>query len=284
MLFSERFGFKKMEDIILIDRLTDPLKNSLANVIYDILREADKVYSNYNQKASWVIYSFLIKEFFKEQINNSYELGYHFTVYYEDIIKRLEDLEWYAYYDLLEVFASAKILDKKKREEVNKILESENSGYRLSESNEFIPITDDISIKSINAASESPFDYAKNHIQKSLTYISEKENQDYNTVVREAISAVESCLIEFSGLPANKKNTLGTAIKAIRDKSNNNVDLTFLKPFETMYGLASNNGIRHAGNEKTIVSDLPDAVLVLTTCSAVINYLGVKIAYDSNKS
>ncbi len=48
-----------------------------------------------------------------------------------------------------------------------------------------------------------------------------------------------------------------------------------------MYGLASNNGIRHAENEKTIVSDLPDAVLVLTTCSAVINYLGVKIAYDS---
>lgn len=50
---------------------------------------------------------------------------------------------------------------KKKREEVNKILESENSGYRLSESNEFIPITDDISIKSINAVSESPFNYAK---------------------------------------------------------------------------------------------------------------------------
>ncbi|NTP71467.1 hypothetical protein HQ845_14135, partial [Enterococcus faecium] len=170
-----------------------------------ILREADKVYSNYNGKVSWVIYSFLIKEFFKEQINNSYELGYHFTVYYEDIIKRLEDLEWYAYYDLLEVFASAKILDKKKREEVNKILESENSGYRLSESNEFIQITDDISNQSINAVSESPFNYAKNHIHKSLTYISEKENQDYNTVVREAISAVESCLIEFSGLPANKK-------------------------------------------------------------------------------
>ncbi|HFM7113001.1 TPA: hypothetical protein ACG9YO_002905, partial [Enterococcus faecium] len=63
--------------------MTDPLKNSLANVIYDILREADKVYSNYNGKVSWVIYSFLIKEFFKEQINNSYELGYHFTVYYE---------------------------------------------------------------------------------------------------------------------------------------------------------------------------------------------------------
>lgn len=48
-----------MEDIILRDRLTDPLKNSLANVIYDILREADKVYSNYNGKVSWVIYSFL---------------------------------------------------------------------------------------------------------------------------------------------------------------------------------------------------------------------------------
>ena len=31
------------------------------------------------------------------------------------------------------------------------------------------------------------------------------------------------------------------------------------------------NRIRHAGNEKAIVSDLPDAILVLTTCSALIN-------------
>lgn len=44
-----------------------------------------------------------------------------------------------------------------------------------------------------------------------------------------------------------------------------------------MYGLASNNGIRHTGNEKTILADLSDAILVLTTCSAVINYLSIKL-------
>lgn len=44
-----------------------------------------------------------------------------------------------------------------------------------------------------------------------------------------------------------------------------------------MYGLASNNGIRHAVNKKTNLSDLPDAILVLTTCSADINYLSIKL-------
>lgn len=40
MLFSERLGFKKVEDIILVDRLSETLKNSLANVIYDIFQES----------------------------------------------------------------------------------------------------------------------------------------------------------------------------------------------------------------------------------------------------
>lgn len=285
MLFSERLGFKKVEDIILVDRLSETLKNSLANVIYDIFQESHKIHSEYDYRktGSWKIYYFLIKEFFKGQINNSLDCGYGFTVYYEEIIDRLDNMEWYAYFDLLETLAKMKIIDIRKRKSINNILESENSGYRLSESNEFIPITDDVAIKNIDAASESTFECAKNHIQKSLTYISDKQNQDYNNVVREAISAVESCIIEISGLPATKKNTLGTAVKAIRDNPNIEIDLTFLKPFETMYGLASNNGIRHAGNEKAIVSDLPDAILVLTTCSALINYLGIKLLNNPPK-
>ena len=215
MLFSERLGFKKVEDIILVDRLSETLKNSLANVIYDIFQESHKIHSEYDYRktGSWKIYYFLIKEFFKGQINNSLDCGYGFTVYYEEIIDRLDNMEWYAYFDLLETLAKMKIIDIRKRKSINNILESENSGYRLSESNEFIPITDDVAIKNIDAASESTFEYAKNHIQKSLTYISDKQNQDYNNVVREAISAVESCIIEISGLPATKKNTLGTAVK-----------------------------------------------------------------------
>lgn len=48
MLFSERLGFKKVEDIILVDRLSETLKNSLANVIYDIFQESHKIHSEYD--------------------------------------------------------------------------------------------------------------------------------------------------------------------------------------------------------------------------------------------
>lgn len=36
-------------------------------------------------------------------------------------------------------------------------------------------------------------------------------------------------------------------------------------------------------NQKAIVSDLPDAILVLTTCSALINYLGIKLLNNPPK-
>ena len=36
--------------------------------------------------------------------------------------------------------------------------------------------------------------------------------------------------------------------------------------------------------KKAIVSDLPDAILVLTTCSALINYLGIKLLNNPSQN
>lgn len=274
MLFSKRLGFKKIEDVILMESLSENLQNRLVNIIYYLFED----FSRKDYDKPWKVYSFLINNFFKEKIIDNYSEGYGFRTYFEDIIQKLAKLEWYAYYDVIEFLAKVDLIDNQLRELINQILELEMSGYRLMENNEFIPITDEISINTIDAISKSPFEYARNHIEKSISYLNEKENPDYNAVVREAISAVESCLIEVSELPSNKKNTLGVAVKKIKDDQNSNIELAFLKPFEMMYGLASNNGIRHAGNEKTIVSDISDAILVLTTCSAVINYLAIKLA------
>lgn len=222
---------------------------------------------------------FYIEEFFKENMTSNLSSSHHYITYHKDVIQKLEELEWYAYYDLIELLAKVKLklINSDLKGKITRILEEEQSGYRLVENNVFIPITDEHSILTIDSASESPFEYAKKHLQNAISNLSEKENPDYNSVTREAINAVESCFIQVAGLQPNKKNTLGVAIKKIIDNRNNEIDLTFIKPFETMYGLASNNGIRHAGNEKTILLDLWDAILVLTTCSAVINYLSIKL-------
>ncbi|WHZ31469.1 hypothetical protein QNK01_08270 [Desemzia incerta] len=266
-----------MEDVILIDSISDSLKNRFSNILYEVFEETVKISTYGTESFSWDLYRFLIEEFFKENITFSLSSRHHYTTYHEDVIQKLEELEWYMYYDLIEILAKVNLIDKNLKEKITRILEEEQSGYRLMENNEFVPITDEHSILTIDSASESPFEYAKTHLQNAISNLSEKENPDYNSVIREAINAVESCFIQVAGLQPNKKNTLGVAIKKIIDNHNNEIDLTFIKPFETMYGLASNNGIRHAGNEKTILSDLSDAILVLTTCSAIINYLSIKL-------
>lgn len=266
-----------MEDVILIDSISDSLKNRFSNILYEVFEDVEKSSAYGEKPTSWDLYRFLIEEFFKENIIFNLSARRPYTTYHESVIQKLEELEWYMYYDLIEILAKVDLIDTNLKEKITRILEEEQFGYRLMENNEFVPITDEHSFLTIDSASESPFEYAKTHLQNAISNLSEKENPDYNSVIREAINAVESCFIQVAGLPPNKKNTLGVAIKKIIDNHNNEIDLTFIKPFETMYGLASNNGIRHAGNEKTILSDLSDAILVLTTCSAVINYLSIKL-------
>lgn len=42
-------------------------------------------------------------------------------------------------------------------------------------------------------------------VQNAILNLSEKENPDYNLVIREAINAVESCFIQVAGLQTNKR-------------------------------------------------------------------------------
>lgn len=277
MLFSKRMGFKKIEDVIFVESLPIPLRKRLKNILYQIFEKNSNRGNHYGSGGNhWELYRFLIEEFFKEDIQSKKDSGYIFSVYYKDVVSLLDKMEWYSYYDILELIGEVGLITPDIKDKINYILNEQQSGYRLSEDNLFIPLTDEVAISTIDSASESTFMHAREHINKALKELSDKRTKDYNSVIRETINSVESCLIEIAGLSTKDKNTLGKAVKAI-SKKHPELELSFFKPFEQLYGIASNNGIRHAGNENTLISDLPDAILVLTTCSAIINYLSVKI-------
>lgn len=277
MLFSKRLGFQPIDDIIQIDYLNTELRNRMENVIYRIF---ENIQSNGSitglELSSFDLYRHFIEEYFKENIYENLDSGRYFTAYYRDVVIKLRELPWFSYYDIFEVMGG--VISKKVRENLNRILEEEQSGYRMTKESIFIPVTDKLSLEAINQTEESPFDHAKKHISLAIKELGNKDQTNYNAVIREAITATESYMIQLADLPPKGKATMGDAVKKVREKYSEDIQMEFIKPFETLYGIASNKGIRHAGNDKTIVSDREDAILVLTTCSAMLNYLSSKVS------
>lgn len=276
MTFSERLGFREFSEIIQKDSISEPLQNRIFNLVYDSFSNLDAS----RQASFYQLYKLIMTEYYKKAYSDILDSEYYADVYFNEIKEQILIRPWYEIYDFLEFLLRFEelILTKQDSKKLNKILNEEKSAYRLSDSRIFIPIIDDLSLTTIDTSlnSNGSFQHAQEHLLKSVQLLGLKKATDYNSIIRKSIDAVESCFIEVSKLDPGKKNTLGSAVKEIK-KIYPTLNMDFFKPFEQLYGFASNNGIRHPGNEKTIESDLADTILVLTTCSAMLNYLSVKI-------
>lgn len=282
MLFSERNKLNNIDEIMHIDDLTPDLEQALGNSLFKITEMIDhRVTVNNN------LINYFANDFLMELLNQQpTDIHYYDPIelcqfLIREINKKIElDNSWYIYYDAIE-FASEWIITNSlyTRQELceticdytNEKMAKYNSGFRISEFLEFVPITDEISIKAIASTQETIFEQARNHIRKALNSLRDKESPDYNSVIRESINAVESCL---KALVDNESVTLGGAIRELK-KSHPNIDTEFLQPFNEIYGRISNDGIRHANGSAENVKHANDAeaILILTTCSALINYL-----------
>jgi len=100
---------------------------------------------------------------------------------------------------------------------------------------------------------------------------------NYRNSIKESISAVEAMRQIITGT----KSTLGQAVKKLKD---NGVQIhpAFEGALDKMYGYTSDaEGIRHALLLESTL-DSTDALLMLVSCSAFVNYLkGKSIAVSS---
>lgn len=186
--------------------------------------------------------------------------------------------EWFSVYDLVEILIELLSVNEKPEvaDDINNLLIEEKSGYRIIPTSDkddtvyqVVPITAPIEISSIEAAGETSFDSVNQHITKALACYSDRQSPDYSNSIKESISAVESLCCHFTG---NRKATLGQALKKL-EEDGWAIHGSFKTALEKLYGYTSDeDGIRHGGLDSS-KADAEDALFMLVSCSAFINYL-----------
>lgn len=280
MKFSDRIEVTNLNSVIQTNSISDGLRNMLWNSLnvkfFNLVKPADYdsilEYTGLMELATnlWMYY-------FKLPLEETPHLRKDFINY---IKKYIKTCEWYDVYNFLE-FTMDYMTDKEMCnnyiEFTNRILKEELSGYRIIDK-KCIPITDEIELIEINKAIENTtsnsFEGAKIHIKTALSILSNKQlvaDEKYRNVIKESISAVESICNAISG---KKSDGLKNALKVIKSKM-------YLHPaleegFKKLYGYTSDaNGIRHSLFDAPEL-DLEDAIYMLVTCSAFVNYLAIK--------
>jgi hypothetical protein len=278
MRFSQRIGKKPEKKEIQIEDIDLELRIRLWNIItmfiFDQLDDSGRNEETVFRTFSKTIYH----EFFKYPLD---ALPLRKSEIIERFKKYFFDFKWYEVYDFIEFIISFDENDIDLELDIfisacNDTLESEFSAYRIVD-NQIAPITNEIEIMQIETAIEKTEQYtsfvgSNIHLHKALEMLSNKTNPDYRNSIKESISAVESISKIISN---NSKDSLGGALDKIKGKLKIHPSLE--KGFKQIYGYTSDSGgIRHGLMENPDCA-FEDALFMLISSSAFINYLIAKI-------
>jgi hypothetical protein len=268
-LFSERNKHQAVKVDIQIECINDQLRTRLWNTVYTYFIEGniEKDLNGYSV-ASMLIWA----DLFVLPLNSM-------PYYKKELIDKIHVLfkhgEWFTIFDFIEFvieISDEKYFIEQFSDNINLNLEKELSAYRLLE-DKIVQINDEIEISTIETAiNESGTSRSvTNHLKRALELLSDRQNPDYRNSIKESISAVEAICIDITN---NPKATLGQALKQIEKSTDLHKSLQ--SAFSSLYGYTSEaDGIRHAMlDESTLKQE--DALFMLVSCSAFVNYLKMK--------
>jgi hypothetical protein len=279
MRFSQKIGKTPVRDQIQIEGVDTKLENKIWNsVLVDFFNKIKT--SRYNNEESDLgnILKHIWVEFFEERIDEipKFNTGQVYTTGVMDYIKAwFFRAAWYEKYDFIEFLSKIdnKALHIEFSKKINIVLSKEMSGYRIVDEH-IVQITSNEEIQEIEKAlmSSSKYESVTIHLSTALELLSNRENPDYRNSIKESISAVESlCII----ITDDSNATLGKALVQI--EKNYQIHGALKSAFSALYGYTSDSsGIRHALLEDDISVNQEDALFMLVSCSAFINYLRKK--------
>ena len=273
-LFSERYGYTKPSDVIIREQITPEIESAICNCI-EYLRQDLMPYNNGYRRLKiqmWIYY-------LNNKINDYYEGDNIIQDYIED-----NNIDWFYKLDLIEFlveyvvaliknnFLPQKILfDFSKR--LNKEFERLSFAYRLID-NKIVEITSKEEITTVETVLVESKDNVRMHLSKALELYAFRPEGDYCNSIKESISAVEAYCREKTG-----ENNLGDALKKL-EKVGVVIPNVLRTAFEKLYAYTNQptTGIRHAlmDSSGTYVPKAEEALFMLVSCSAFINYLNKK--------
>lgn len=282
MRFSERYGHKKVRDIVQIESIDEPLKNALWSLlkvhIWDKVRASTGIYGGYYISADTnrEIYSLCQRlwfNYFKKPLDR---LDHDWSEVLKQLRTYFFECEWYELYDFIEFCANN--YDRHQFKErftisCNAALEKEMSAYRFIDGL-ISQITEQEQLDEIEKALEESRGPVHTHLRRSLELLSSRETPDYRNSIKESVCAVESLV----GLVLGSKGTLGQLIKKLEDEINLHPALK--TAFSSLYGYTSDEGgIRHALLESENIR-FEDAKFFMVVCSAFINFVESKVVQN----
>lgn len=275
-LFSERYGYVKPSDVIIREQITPEISNTICNC-YEFLK-TDLLYCGHNIYRGIKLH--IWTNFLDEKMTDYYD-GNNIIEEYMDA----DEIDWYYKLDLIEFSIKyiAKLVQKGEItnqkvlfsfvNRLNKEFQRLNFAYRVVDY-KIVEITSKEEIIAIESALVQSKDNVKSHLNKALELYALKPEGDYSNSIKESISAVEAYCREKTG-----ENTLGDALKKL-EKVGIIIPNILKVAFDKLYAYTNQptTGIRHAlmDIEGTYVPKAEEALFMLVSCSAFINYLSKK--------
>ena len=275
-LFSERHGYIKPSDALIVECMPKEVQNSIYNCLYNFGEENPGFFEALD-KMVWA-YFLNEKECDYDQIQ--FKRG--------DIILYIIDnsqYEWHQKLSLIEYLLDLlEAIEKNKQQKmpsfidsINRSFERLNYGYRII-NNMVTPISSKEEVNSIEEAIGSAKDNIREHMNSALKHLADKEKPDYRNSIKESISAVGALCREMTG-----ENDLGKALFVL-EKKQGKLHPQLKAAFDNLYKYVNEkqSGIRHELMDEsgTYVPTYHEAKYMLVICSAFINYLNGKFGSD----
>ena len=266
LTFSQRMGLSAVRHTIQTQEMSDSLRNSLWNAL---VLEAWDLYEP--QRSATLLprlrhyRTALYCDFLKQPVDRM-------SPYHPDLIQMIREhffaWTWNEVYDFLE-FTLAALENRDLVRLVNVVLAEELSGYRYIDGC-ISPITDENEMASLNEAlQDNDYPGVKQHLQRALELMSDRDNPDYRNSIKESISAVESIARVITGA---SEATLGKALNVLEEQVP--LHQALKAGFSKLYGYTSDEeGIRHSILEDGTNVGLTEAKYFLVSCAAFTNYL-----------
>lgn len=289
--FSQRYGYTSLANVIIREDMPESIQNAICNC-YDKMPDAnipDHDVGGYVGVKN-ALTEYLWCNFLNNRAEDLYE-KYRYGEIIDAFIDTLLDNEfpWYSKLDMIEMSLdflfdvykenscgfkeSPSVFEKN----INKEFARLNYAYRIVD-HFIVEITSEEEIKAVEKAIDTNSDNVRVHLASALELMSKRPNGEYRSSIKESISAVEKwcrkCTGEKDLRPAlNKLSSKGIKIHP-------KLHSTFNILYE--YTNHEDSGIRHAlmDEDGTYTPSMDEAVFMIVTCSAFINYLNSKNAQE----
>ena len=271
----------KPSEVIIRGGITEEIENAVCSA-YDYLKEwmndidDHAEYDHYYNEMG----GFLWTQFLNKRKDEYWRRTRNIPV---EVVKDI-DMPWYRKLDIVELCCKWLLTSRNRgiqsiKDGFAKYLNHEfdrlNYAYRIVDK-EIVEISSDQEIAAIETAIDNSENNVRLHLQSALGLLAEKPVGDYRNSIKESISAVEAVCREMTG-----KNTLGEALNELANKGVE-IPKVLKLGFDKLYGYTCNpdTGIRHAlmVDEGTYVPSSAEAIFMMVSCSAFINYLNAKKA------